>query len=458
MGGPMPEKSKTRRIALISDVHGNLPALEAVLEDARRGDAEEIWNLGDILGYAPFPNDVVEKLREVNATNVIGNYDVKVLTFERKRDRWKHTKMPEKYAAFQWNHEHLSRRARAFLKSLPGQVRVQINGSTALLVHGSPAAIDEPLGSETSEQRFAELAGMAAADVVLCGHSHEAFVRRVGETWFVNPGSAGRPEGGDWRASYALLEFAADGLKAGHRRVEYDVDRVARAVHAAGLPESFVDVFRTAQSLDQLRREEPTPGTGRAMDAVLTMARSCRYEQEHAHQVTRLAVELFDQLKELHGMGPPERLWLQYGALLHDIGWIEGQQAHHKRALDLIIADPRLPFERRERTIVGLIARYHRGALPDPGHKYFAGLDAADQRRVCVLAGILRVADGLDRGHLNRIQTVRCEVSKHRIVVLCEADESAEEEISAAAKKADLLESIYGLGCEVKVRVKASRR
>jgi putative phosphoesterase len=454
----MSGKSKSRRIALISDVHGNLPALEAVVEDARQNGADEMWNLGDFLGYAPFPNEVVEKLREVNATNVIGNYDLKVLAFEQKQDRWKQTKMPEKYAAFRWNHEHLSRRARTFLESLPQQVRPEANGSTALLVHGSPAAIDEPLGSETPERRFEELAAMAAVDVVLCGHSHEAFARRAGNTWFVNPGSAGRPEGGDWRASYALLEFTGSGIKVGHRRVEYDIDRVARAVHAAGLPESFVDVFRKARSLDQLREDGPDAEAGKAMDAVQTMARGSRYEPEHAHQVTRLAVELFDQLKDLHGMGPQERLWLQYGALLHDIGWIEGQQAHHKRALELILADPRLPFERRERTIVGLTARYHRGALPDPDHKYFAGLHEADRHRVRVLAGILRVADGLDRSHLSLIRTVACEISKRGVVIACEADEPADEEAAAAKKKADLLEAVYGRDCEIKVRVKASRR
>jgi len=454
----MADKNKSRRIALLSDLHGNLPALEAVLEDAERNGVDEIWNLGDCLGYAPFPNEVVETLCEVAAANVIGNYDLKVLAFEQKQDGWKRTKMPEKYAAFRWNHEHLSRRARGLLESMPQQVRLEIDGVSVLLVHGSPAAIDEPLGSQTPRQRFEELARMAAADVVVCGHSHEAFALPAGNTWFVNPGSAGRPEGGDWRASYALVEFTGSGPKVGHCRVEYDIDRVARAVHAAGLSESFVEVFRKARSLDQLGRENTSSESEKVMDAVLSLARRCRYEAEHTHQVTRLAIALFDQLKDLHGMGTRERLWLQYGAILHDIGWIDGRQSHHKRSLSLIIADPRLPFERRERTIIGLIARYHRGALPDSGHKYFSNLDSEDRRLVRVLAGILRVADGLDRSHRSRIQTARCEPSKRSIAILCEANEPADEEEEAAKKKADLLESIWGRNCEIKIRVRASKR
>jgi putative phosphoesterase len=450
----MPGQSKTRKIALLGDVHGNLPALEAVLEDAARQAADEVWNLGDFLGYAPFPNEVAQRLREAGAVSIIGNYDLKVLAFQQQQARWKHKKTPEKYVAFEWNDEHLSGRTRAFLESLPQQLRLEIDGATVLLVHGSPAAIDEPLGSGTPQGRFVELARRAAADVVVCGHSHEAFARREGDTWFVNPGSVGRPEGGDWRASYALLEFAGGEWKVEHRRITYDVDRVARAVRAAGLPESFVDVFRQAQSLDQLQGKASRGRIGNTLDAVLALARSCRYEQEHTHQVTRLALEVFDQLQDLHGMGPQERLWLQYGALLHDIGWIEGQSEHHKTALRLIMAEPSLPFEHRERTIVGLIARYHRKALPDRRHKYFGALSRADQDRVRVLAGILRVADGLDCSHQSVVQSVHGEVSAAEIVLSCETKGPVDCELAAAEKKADLLGSVFGRPCTIRVSVK----
>jgi putative phosphoesterase len=459
----MPQEKNSKRIALLSDVHGNLPALEAVLDEAAGRGVEEVWYGGDFLGYAPFPNEVVQRLREARAVSVIGNYDLKVLAFGQRQGDWKRQKTPEEYIAFQWNYEHLSQETKTYLESLPQQDRIQVDGFTVLLVHGSPDSVDEHLGSSTPEARFEELGAASQVDLIVCGHSHEAFARKVQGTWFVNPGSVGRPEGGDARAAYALLDFAGGALKVEQRRVEYDVDRVVRAIQAAGLPDRFAEVLRAGRSIDQLqeadRMREKTPKDARAearsaLDAVVAFARDCNYEPEHTHQVTELALALFDQLQGLHGLGPQERLWLQYGALLHDVGWIEGGRGHHKTSLRLIIAEPSLPFERRERWIVGLIARYHRRAVPDDRHKYFRRLSREDRQRVRVLAGILRVADGLDSTHTNVIRRVTCEVSRDEIRIACEANGPADEEIAAVAEKADLLESILERRCVAKVLVK----
>ena len=463
----MARKKTPTTIALISDIHGNLPALEAVLDDIARRKVSEIWNLGDMLGYAPFPNEVLAVLQQAGAVNLIGNYDRKVLDFQRKRGTWKRKKAPAKYVGFQWNDAQLCADSRAFLLSLPEQVRREIDGLEALLVHGSPASIDELLGSETPAARFAELAGMTGADLIVCGHSHEPFVRKTGKISFVNPGSVGRPEGGDGRASYALVTICGGAVKVEHRRVPYDIERVVRAVHAAGLPKDYIDVFRQAKSLDQLWDDAKTNGwrgrgaSEKVLEAVLDLARRCRYEREHTHQVTKLALELFDTLEGLHQMGPRERFWLRCGALLHDIGWTEGQQGHHKTALKLIMADARLPFERREREIVGLIARYHRKSLPRADHKYYRHLGATDRRRVAVLAGLLRVADGLDRTHCSVVQTVQCRVSKREIAIRCQVQGAADIEFMAARKKADLLEGVFerpvAIGCSRSAGGRAAR-
>ncbi|UCD53588.1 MAG: YfcE family phosphodiesterase [Phycisphaerales bacterium] len=458
----MARKKTQTTIALISDIHGNLPALEAVLEDAARHEIDQIWNLGDMLGYAPFPNEVLQKLQEVGAVNLIGNYDRKVLAFQDKREKWKHKKSQAKYLGFRWNDAQLLESHRVFLESLPEQARRRVNGLETLLVHGSPASIDELLNSDTPEARFEELAEMAQADIVVCGHSHEPFVQRVGEISFVNPGSVGRPEGDDGRASYALLAFGDGAMKVGHRRVAYDIERVVRAIHAAGLPADYVEVFRQAKSLDQLWHEAKgarRPGRGKSqkvLEAALALATRCRYEREHTHQVTRLALELFDQLRDLHQLGAGDRFWLECGALLHDIGWTEGQQGHHKTALRLIVADPRLPLERREREIVGLIARYHRKSLPSEQHKHYGNLHPSDQHRVAVLGGILRLADGLDRTHASVVQRLACKVSPRKITIDCQVREPADIEFMAAKKKADLLESVFRRTVTIGPRRKAT--
>ena len=111
------------RIALLADIHGNLPALEAVLADAQAMATHYIWNLGDLLGYAPMPNEVIDLLRQHQAVNILGNYDIKVLKYPVKRDKWQRKKSSEKLAAFAFNDAHLSEGARIFLMTLPRRSR-----------------------------------------------------------------------------------------------------------------------------------------------------------------------------------------------------------------------------------------------------------------------------------------------------------------------------------------------
>jgi exopolyphosphatase/guanosine-5'-triphosphate,3'-diphosphate pyrophosphatase len=182
---------------------------------------------------------------------------------------------------------------------------------------------------------------------------------------------------------------------------------------------------------------------------ILAYARQCQFEQEHSQQVTRLALRLFDELASVHGLGSADRELLQYGGLLHDIGWIDGQKGHHKASRDMILREPMLPLEQRDRVVVALIARYHRKALPRPDHKHFASLPTQEQARVGILAGLLRVADGLDRSHGDLVTDLRCEASDSVIRVVAVCNEDAEDEIWAARKKADLLARALGRRVEV---------
>ena len=201
-------KKQITKILLIGDIHANLPALKAVLNDARKHKYQQIWNLGDFVGYYPFPNQVIEMLRQRDALSIIGNYDLKVLAFKKNEEKWKHKKAPEKFTAFKWTYENLSKENREYLASLPEQKRIEINGLKILLTHGSPASNEEYICAQTTKQRLKELSELADADVVLSGHTHMVYSVKSGNTLFINPGSVGRPEGTGGKATYSILDFS----------------------------------------------------------------------------------------------------------------------------------------------------------------------------------------------------------------------------------------------------------
>ncbi len=179
------------------------------------------------------------------------------------------------------------------------------------------------------------------------------------------------------------------------------------------------------------------------IDSVMEFAESYNYEQSHAKQVTKLALIIFDDLKKLHKMSANEKFLLHCGSLLHDIGWINGQKAHHKTALNLIVNAANLPFDLQQRTMIGLIARYHRKALPETSHKYFCDLKESQRHVISSLASILRVADGLDRSHMNLINDLHCTFDDDKITIKLFTNGSAEPEISSASKKSDLMQQLF---------------
>jgi putative phosphoesterase len=245
------------KVALIGDTHANLPALEAVLDHAHSQGIAKIWNVGDFLGYGPFPDEVVQLLRKDDSVlSVLGNYDSKVLEFKQKRNKWRKSKHPDKYLAFEWAYENLSKKNRKYLRFLSQEMRVKMRGHRILLVHGSPSSGDEPLCPDTPDKRLRELAKLAKADIVIVGHSHQPFVRQIDDAWFINPGSVGRPDDGDPRACYAILRFQGKEFTVQHYRVEYDVERTVAAIRKHKLPEDFAQMFLQGRNLDAIQQKK----------------------------------------------------------------------------------------------------------------------------------------------------------------------------------------------------------
>lgn len=254
---------KGTKIALLGDVHANFPALEAVLSHARREGVEDYLNIGDFVGYGPFPNKVVKRIRKLEMLSIIGNYDLKVLDFPKKKKKWKKKKIPLKWFAFNWAYQHLSKKSRRFLGSLPGEKKVEISGINVLLVHGSPTSNEELLTPDTPVQRLWELNQVVKerygdnVTAVVFGHSHQAFTKIIEQTWFINTGSVGRPDDGDPRAAYAILEIHPQSIEVSHYRVMYDVAKSVNAIRKKGLPEAFAQMLIEGRDLETILQTQP---------------------------------------------------------------------------------------------------------------------------------------------------------------------------------------------------------
>ena len=445
---PEPAKAKAKIkkaeakkvIALVGDVHANLPALEAILEDASNRGVSDIWNAGDLTGYGAFPDEVVSRLRQESVQSVAGNYDLKVLKVKEKKEDWKKGKLPEDWSAVKWTYDALSKKSRKYLKSLPEELRLEAGGKRILLTHMSPLPGDEQICHETPDERLRELTHLADADVIIFGHSHRSFSRQVDGVWFINPGGTGKQDDGDTRASYAILQL--DPFEVNHYRVAYDAEKAAAAIRENGLPEVFAQMTLLGLSPDAVALELEKKNESR-IEEVLQTARSFSYNEEHSSHVTRLAMRLFDELAALHGFSAEERFWLHCAGILHDIGWIEGQKGHHKTSLRIILAEPHLPFDERERNIVGSIARYHRKKTPNKRHSHFAALRRDERQKVRGLSAILRVADGLDFTQQSLVKDITCEVSPEQVMINCVVSGEAETEKERAMKKGDLFEKAF---------------
>ena len=234
------------RLAAFSDVHANKHALDAVLEDARRHHPDQVICLGDLVGYGAFPNEVVAMIRANNIPTVAGNYDDGV-GFDREECGCAYIK-PEDIErgdrSLRWTQQAVTAENKAWLQSLPRELRLEVAGRRILCVHGSPRRINEYLYEDRPERSLARMLSGLDADVVLCGHTHLPYHRRIGAVDLVNVGTAGKPKDGDPRATYALIEMG-ESVRATFPRVEYDAEAAAQAVEATELPREFAGVLRT---------------------------------------------------------------------------------------------------------------------------------------------------------------------------------------------------------------------
>lgn len=257
------------RIALFSDIHANLPALEAFFKDVESRDTDAIYCLGDLVGYNIWPNEVIDEIRKRGIPTIAGNYDFGI---GRSSDdcgcAYKTDDEKENgKVSIAFTNDIVKDEQRAYLRTLPSHIRLdfQLNDKplSVLLVHGSPRKVNEYLFEDREEKSMIRIMEQANADVMLFGHTHKPYhrildsVQTDGSDYFrhaINIGSVGKPKDGDPRGGYVILNINQDtsvtdkkSITVEFVRFEYDVEKAAKAVEDSILPNAYAESLRTGK-------------------------------------------------------------------------------------------------------------------------------------------------------------------------------------------------------------------
>lgn len=235
------------KIAFISDIHSNILALLKVLKDIEKQKVDKTYCLGDLVGYGPYPNQVIDTIRYQRIPTVMGNYDEGVgfikgdcgCAYVTEED------MANGQISIDWTTDQVTPDNKEFLRGLHREIRFEQDGNKFLLVHGSPRRINEYLFEDRPEDSFKRVIDGIEADVMICGHTHIPYHKEIDGVHIVNDGSVGKPKDGDPRACYAVID--TEGLQIEFRRVEYEVEAVAEDIVKRGLPEAYAKALRTGK-------------------------------------------------------------------------------------------------------------------------------------------------------------------------------------------------------------------
>jgi putative phosphoesterase len=231
------------RIAVITDIHANLPALEATFAEIETLGVDATYCGGDLVGYGPHPNEVCARIEDDAIPTIYGNYDYAI-----GRDLEDcgcayidpHDKAIGQLSV-DWTLAHTDQRAKDFMRELPFDLRFELGGKRIRLVHGSPRKVNEYLFEDKPARTFERIAALAHCDVLVFGHTHKPWVHEYGGVLFVNCGAVGKPKDGDPRASFAVLETTGESIDVRIERIGYDALAVARVMREVGLPDELAD-------------------------------------------------------------------------------------------------------------------------------------------------------------------------------------------------------------------------
>jgi putative phosphoesterase len=250
------------RIALFSDIHANLPALEAFFEDVDKQHPDAIYCLGDMVGYNIWPNEVIQAIRSRMIPAIAGNYDFGIgrtsdecgCAYKTEEDK------ANGKVSISFTNQITAPAERNYLRALPAHIKVefQLNDDklNLLLVHGSPRKINEYLFEDRDEKSLLRIMEQADADIMCFGHTHKPYHRALLDEeghyrHAINIGSVGKPKDNDPRGCYVMLTINEtssitdkDSVKVDFIRFTYDVEKAAKAVEDSPLPNVYADMLR----------------------------------------------------------------------------------------------------------------------------------------------------------------------------------------------------------------------
>ena len=236
------------RITIFGDIHGNLPALEAVFADINKQEINPLYCLGDLVGYGTFPNEVIGTIRERNIPTLMGNYDQGVGNSSDDCGCAYTSKEAEALGkrSIAWTNKNTTDENKQYLRQLVNHIPLQLGGLRSLLVHGSPRKINEYLYEDRPDATMERLLDLAEADVLVCGHTRKPYHRILPSgRHVINAGSVGKPKDNNPAACYVVMEATGHDLNVEFRRVPYDIERAAQAIEGSEMPDEFAQMLRS---------------------------------------------------------------------------------------------------------------------------------------------------------------------------------------------------------------------
>jgi putative phosphoesterase len=234
------------KIAVFGDIHGNIEALKAAYDAALALKPDKIYHLGDLGGYAPFVNEVVEFLVKHGIEGVQGNYDDAVANDREHCGCKAEEPLQEEMAhrSFVWTKAHVSPESKTYMKNLPIDIKFTAEGKKVWLFHATPKKNNLYWYEDRPEKFFQEMAEKGDADIMIYGHIHKPYRKDINGKIFINAGSVGKPKDGDLRACIAIVEITKTRVQTEFIRTPYNVETVAAAISASGLPDYFAEKLR----------------------------------------------------------------------------------------------------------------------------------------------------------------------------------------------------------------------